>query len=127
MSCSVHDLASLSRRALPQPICAQQEARMDSDLPSMRFFRFIRGLCAVLWLLAVGAGIRILARYDSTPGNRGPSPVLWPSETTLQRDSTRATLVMVLHPRCPCSRASLGELAELMAQCQDLVSSSVLF
>ena len=100
---------------------------LDSDLPSMRFFRFIPGLCAVLWLFAVGAGIRILARYESTPGNRGPAPVLWPSETTLRRDSTRATLVMVLHPRCPCSRASLGELAELMAQSQDLVSTTVLF
>ena len=93
----------------------------------MRLFRIIPALCAVLWLLAVGEGIHILSKYESTPGNRGVSPVLWPSETSLRRDSTRATLVMVLHPRCPCSRASIAELAELMAKSQEAMSTYVLF
>ena len=100
---------------------------MKSNLQSMRLFRFIPAFCAVLWLIAVGGGIRILSKYESTPGNRGPSPVLWPSESPLRRDSTRATLVMVLHPRCPCSRASIGELAELIAKCQGAMSTYVLF
>jgi len=100
---------------------------LKNHLRRMRLFRSIPGLCAVLWLLAVGVGIRILSTYESTPGNRGPSPVLWPSETSLRQDSTRATLVMVLHPRCPCSRASIAELAELMAQSQGAMSTFALF
>ena len=89
---------------------------LENNPSRMRLFGFIPGLCAALWLLAVGGGIRILSNYESTPGTRGTAPISWPSETPLRRDSTRATLVMALHPRCPCSRASVGELAELMAQ-----------
>ena len=39
----------------------------------------------------------------------------------------RITLVMIVHPRCPCSRASLAELAQLMARCRDRVSATVVF
>jgi hypothetical protein len=34
---------------------------------------------------------------------------------------------MVVHPRCPCSRASLAELAVLMAQVRDRLAATVLF
>jgi hypothetical protein len=32
-----------------------------------------------------------------------------------------------MHPHCPCSRASIGELALLMAHCQGRVDAQVLF
>jgi hypothetical protein len=34
---------------------------------------------------------------------------------------------MFLHPHCPCSRASVGELALLMAHCQNRASVIVMF
>jgi hypothetical protein len=34
---------------------------------------------------------------------------------------------MFAHPRCPCSRASVAEFAELMAGCGDRVTARVLF
>jgi hypothetical protein len=34
---------------------------------------------------------------------------------------------MFIHPHCPCSRASIGELAVLMAHCQGRVTTHVLF
>ena len=34
---------------------------------------------------------------------------------------------MLTHPHCPCSRASIGELARLMAQAQGRVTAYVLF
>jgi hypothetical protein len=34
---------------------------------------------------------------------------------------------MLAHPHCPCTRASLGELARLMAQAQGRVTAYVLF
>lgn len=37
------------------------------------------------------------------------------------------TLVMFVHPRCPCSRASLGELAVLLAQSPQRVNVHVVF
>jgi hypothetical protein len=34
---------------------------------------------------------------------------------------------MLAHPRCPCTRASIGELSLLMARCQGQVDTRVLF
>jgi hypothetical protein len=43
------------------------------------------------------------------------------------QDKEHPTLVMFMHPHCPCSRASVGELAEVMAHCQGRVNAHVLF
>jgi hypothetical protein len=34
---------------------------------------------------------------------------------------------MFAHPRCPCTRASLGELEKIMARCQGAVDARVVF
>jgi hypothetical protein len=34
---------------------------------------------------------------------------------------------MLVHPHCPCTRATIGELAELMAHCQGRLTAYVLF
>src|SRR5207245_55082 len=34
---------------------------------------------------------------------------------------------MVVHPHCPCSRASIEELAQIMTRCQGRLSSHVFF
>jgi hypothetical protein len=34
---------------------------------------------------------------------------------------------MIVHPHCPCSRASVGELARIMAVCQGWAAARVLF
>jgi hypothetical protein len=41
--------------------------------------------------------------------------------------ANQATLVMFIHPQCPCSRASIGELARLMAHSSKQFSAYVLF
>ncbi len=63
----------------------------------------------VLWsaLVAIGAGT--LYAYESTPGERGATPVTWPAASTLPHDGT--TVAMFVHPECPCTRASITELA----------------
>ena len=54
--------------------------------------------------------------YDNTPGAAADAPAAWPAESALARDPAAPTLVMLAHPRCDCTRASLGELAELLAR-----------
>ena len=66
-------------------------------------------------------------RYEYAAGPAGKSPAEWPAESRLRLDSTRHTLVLVAHPQCPCTRASLGELAILSAQFPDRFSTYVLF
>ncbi len=80
-----------------------------------------------LWLFAVGLGLGILLNYENTPGAPGAPPATWPADSRIQRTRGLPTLVMLVHPRCPCTRASVEELAQLMAHCQGLLTAHVLF
>lgn len=73
----------------------------------------IVGLSA--WLVGVAFGVREIAAYSITPGDRAEAPATWPAGSTLSRAHDQATVVMFVHPECPCSRASLAELAEIAA------------
>jgi hypothetical protein len=72
---------------------------------------------AILWLVLVVAGMATLWVYASTPGPAARADSTWPSGA-FARDARRPTLVMFLHPQCACSRASVAELARLMAHAQ---------
>jgi hypothetical protein len=70
----------------------------------------------------------LLAAYAAAPGEPGAPPVGWPAGTGLTLDDRRPTLLIFVHPRCPCSRASLDELGTLLASCGDRVAArAVLF
>jgi hypothetical protein len=45
----------------------------------------------------------------------------------LPRQTDKPTMVMVAHPHCPCTRASIAELAQVMAHAQGKVNAYVLF
>ena len=61
-----------------------------------------------IWLGAATTGLWVLWRYDNTPGKAAAAPGQWPASTTLVRASDRPTLVMLAHPHCTCTRASMG-------------------
>jgi hypothetical protein len=82
--------------------------------------------CAV-WVLMVGAGLSLLLAYENAPGPDAAPPSRWPADSRIQPAADRATLIMLAHPHCPCTRASIGELARLMTQAQDRVTTYVLF
>lgn len=83
-------------------------------------------LCAA-WLVCVLVGISILQAYASTPGQSLDAIPEWPLGTRLVRSGELPTLVMFVHPKCPCSRASLDELAILVARCQGRVKVQAVF
>jgi hypothetical protein len=70
------------------------------------------------WLAAIGAGFGWLAAYESRPGVAGQPPGTWPDDSRLTRANQKWTAVMFLHPRCPCSQASLQEFAVLNSQAE---------
>jgi len=82
---------------------------------------------AMIWLLVVLMGSLLMAQYSLTAGVAGTPPGQWPETSGVHRDPGLAKLVIFLHPRCPCSRATLGELERLMAHCQGLLSAQVWF
>ena len=67
------------------------------------------------WGIAVSAGFGVLLRYKATPAETGTPPPRWPSESRLPRSQNQtATLVLFAHPHCPCTHASMSELARLV-------------
>jgi hypothetical protein len=83
-------------------------------------------LC-VLWLVAVGAGFFALWSYGSTNGKVGRTPEKWPAQAAIRQEKTQNTLMLFVHPRCPCTRASLGEFNRLLAKCDARVAAHVWF
>jgi hypothetical protein len=86
------------------------------------------GILGVVWALSMAAAVIAVWRYKATPGRAAAAaPLTWPSDLALPRAAGRATIVMLAHPRCTCTRASLDELALLMTQLGDRASGYVLF
>ena len=84
-------------------------------------------LAGITWLGLVGGGLHLVWRYENSPGQSGMPPTKWPTESAIKRSPELPTLVLFVHPRCPCSRATIGELAILMAHSQGLVNANALF
>ena len=82
--------------------------------------------CAV-WVSLIAVGLGLLWAYENRPGPTTTPPAQWPSDSRIHFATDRATLVIMAHPHCPCSRASIGELARLMAQAQGRVTAYALF
>ena len=62
------------------------------------------------------AGLALLWKYANTPGFSGQAPPNWPTATGLKLSPADDTLVMFVHPQCPCSQASVGELEKIVAR-----------
>ena len=89
--------------------------------------RLVLLTCITLWAFVVGAGLSVLWGYENTPGVAAEPPRQWPVDSRIRPARDRATLIMLAHPHCPCTRASIGELASLMAQSQGRLTAYVLF
>lgn len=81
-----------------------------------------------LWAIAVVASMVALWKYKMKPGpSETAAPAAWPADVPLARKPGRATLVMLAHPKCPCTKASMTELAVLMARVGRSTDAYVLF
>jgi hypothetical protein len=77
---------------------------------------------AVAWAVVVASGILFLEAYAARPGAQGALAEDWPVASPVARDHRRPTLLIFLHPHCPCSQASLAELAAILDRCRDRVA-----
>ena len=87
----------------------------------------ITTLFGATWLAALAFGARTLFRYETTPGSVGFVASSWPSVSIVPRQTDKPMLIMFAHPHCPCTRASIGELAQIMAHALGKVNAYVLF
>jgi hypothetical protein len=88
--------------------------------------RLILTISGILWLGAVGFGLNRLWQYENSPGITTEPPAHWPASSQIRIPEGSASLIMFIHPHCPCTRASVGELALLMARCQGRLTANVI-
>lgn len=105
--------------------CEKESGALRS--PHSKRIRLILLGAMTLWLFVVGVGLSVLWGYENSPGLGAEPPRRWPADSRIPLESDRATLVMLAHPHCPCTRASIGELASLMAQSQGRLKAHVVF
>lgn len=65
---------------------------------------------ALVWAGTVAAAYRAVRLFESTPGEAATAPSQWPAESVIPRAAGEWSLVMLVHPHCSCSRASVEEL-----------------
>jgi hypothetical protein len=82
---------------------------------------------AAVWLVGAVAGLWVLWAYENRAGEGAKSPAQWPTETRLARAAGQPTLVLLAHPQCTCTRASLAELAEVLGRAHTPPKTYVLF
>ena len=84
----------------------------------------MRGFLFVVWFAAAACGFGLLARYDSRPGAAAPPVEKWPQATSIG-ETRGPRVLMFLHPKCPCSQASLEQLAQLLSRCGGQISTTI--
>jgi len=65
------------------------------------------------WGFLTLGGMAALWRYEMLPGAVGAAP----ARLSIAPADSRYTLLVALHPHCPCSRATLHELSRIVTRC----------
>jgi hypothetical protein len=84
-------------------------------------------LGSALWLAATFAGLGMFWLHENVPGQHLAVPAVWPAQSTIPHIPGHPALVMSAHPKCPCTQASMDQLAAVLAQCGPGVEVTVLF
>ena len=124
-TCGVAELARV-RESGDDPNSGEFSYRQDW-LPRPLRGRTATIAAVIIWVLGVVVGSLHSFQYETTAGKTAPARNRWPANSLCTLSSQVPTLVMFVHPRCPCSRASLNELALLMTHCQGRVDAQVVF
>ncbi len=80
----------------------------------------------ILWVGTVAATYEATRRFEVTPGLPASAPRVWPMASKVARVPGAWSLVMLVHPHCSCSRASVRELAEIVEKAPRDVRTAVL-
>ena len=80
-----------------------------------------------VWASAVGIGFLWLTDYGTRPGQAAKAPRHLPAASFHYQQKKLPTLLLFSHPQCPCTRATMAELARLITHNQGRVNIHVLF
>ena len=98
---------------------------MPDNCSKRRTLLTFAGLSA--WVVCCAAGWWALTRYEYTAGEQAQAPLRWPSPSDVGHTVGKSQVVVFVHPRCACTRATLATLADVLRQGEADVDVHVLF
>ena len=84
-------------------------------------------IIGITWFLIVVLGMWGLLQYANFPGISGNPPKKWVTSSQIHSTLKLPTLILFVHPHCPCTRATIGELSVIMTKCKNRVNAFVVF
>lgn len=96
-------------------------------MKNIRFKFGFLGLIIPVWGSLVGTGMFWLQTYGNTPSATAAAPEHWPATAQLDRQVGMPSLLVFVHPHCPCSQATIRELERLTAQLGAALPTHVVF
>ncbi len=84
-------------------------------------------LLGIVWLSLSFYGMYVLFKYSAFPGLDGEPPKRMISKTQVKHKKNIPTLIVFLHPRCPCSRATISELGVIISKAQNPLNLNIVF
>ena len=72
--------------------------------------------CALTWVACIAAAFAYLNRYSSIPGAASTVSQSASEFLASVRQPERPIILVAVHPRCPCTNATLAELGDLLAR-----------
>ncbi|GMU38008.1 MAG: hypothetical protein KJ057_13430 [Phycisphaerae bacterium] len=82
---------------------------------------------AAVWATVLFFGGKRIVEYAARPGSSAAPDMYWPAGSRIAHPADRPALLMFLHPKCPCSRASLSNLERILSFGASRVRCTVVF
>ncbi len=105
-------------------------SRLEGEDPvsqSCKRSNVLFAVAIVMWVVALGFCWSLLLEYSAVAGTPAAAPLMWPASADFDLERSSPRLVMVAHPHCSCTRASIAELSRLMTRLQGQVQGHVIF
>jgi len=116
------------RAAIPPTFEFEMRARCGPDpLQNPRAGGLAVLLAGVLWLAAVAAGFAVAMRHEKTAAPEHAVASTFPENAICVAPVDKPMLIVFIHPKCPCTRASLEEIAALHRRCGDNLDMQFVF
>lgn len=68
------------------------------------------------WLGLTGLGFMLMFGFSASPAPAATTVTALPADSAIVLDSDRPTLVVFIHPKCGCTRATLAELERIIGR-----------
>lgn len=110
---------------IPTNVHTPQQMTVAGVPESCAIRRLLPWTITAIWAVVVVVGMGFLVKYANSAGKLTAAPAQIATEPGAPTGECQ--LFMFVHPHCPCSVASVSELAKIMSRCEGQLKATVYF